>query len=152
MSDYRQELELIRVKNKGLLRPHDVVKFARDPKTALHKKFTWDNTKAAEEYRLWEARTLIRVAVIVEENTSEEVRAYVSITDSRGKEGGYYAIAEILDNKALTARMLQDALNDLNLFRDKYNSIRKISDINPVFLVIDDIIPTKVKKVKGRRG
>lgn len=151
MKDYRKELELIRTKHKGLLRPHDVVKFARDPKTALHKKFTWDDSKAAEEYRLWEARSLIRVAVIVEENTTESVRAYVSITDSRGKEGGYRAVAEVMDDKALRARMLQDALDDLNFFRDKYNVIRKISDINPVFIAIDEVLPKEVKKVAKRK-
>lgn len=151
MKDYRQELELIRVKNKGLLCPHDVVKFARDPKTALHDKFTWDDTKAAEEYRLWEARTLIRVAVIVEENTSEEIRAYVSMTDSRGKEGGYRAMVEVMDNKALRDRMLQDALDDLNFFRNKYNSIRKILDINPVFVAIDEVLPQPAKRVSKRK-
>ncbi len=150
MKDYRKELELIRTEHNGLLRPHDVVKFARDPKTSLHKKFTWDDTKAAEEYRLWEARALIRVAVIVEENTSEEVRAYVSITDNRGKEGGYMAVAEVLDNKKLRARMLQDAIDDLNFFRDKYNSLKNLSEIKPVFVAIDEVISVGYKKVKTK--
>src|SRR5947207_42729 len=104
MTGYRQELELIRSKNKGLLRPHDVVKFARDPKTDLHSHFTWDDSKAAAEYRLEQARRIIRVAVVIEPNTSKLTRAYVSLTGERDREGGYRAIAEILDNKTLTNR------------------------------------------------
>lgn len=146
MKDYRQELELIRIKNKGLLRPHDVVKFAKDPKTALHKKFTWDNTKAAEEYRLWQARKIIMVAVVVEENTSETVRAYVSLSDERGKAGGYIAVAEVLSDKALTARMLSDAMDDLQFFKDKYNSLRKLSEINPIFVAIDEVTVKRARK------
>ena len=38
----------------GKLRPKDVVEFARNPATALHECFEWDDKKAAVQGRLWE--------------------------------------------------------------------------------------------------
>jgi hypothetical protein len=44
----------------GKLRPIDVVKAAQDPKSILHDCFEWDDTKAAEQWRLRQAALLIR--------------------------------------------------------------------------------------------
>ena len=59
------ELETIRRNAGGVLRPEDVVSFAADPDTELHSRFEWDDTEAAQQYRLWQARQLIRVTVTV---------------------------------------------------------------------------------------
>ena len=75
--DYKQELEQIRKANDGELRPADVVEFARNPDTALHSRFTWDDDKAAAEYRLWQARELIRVVVQLHPKTNKKMRVYV---------------------------------------------------------------------------
>lgn len=44
----------------GRLSPEIVVQSARDPASPLHSRFEWDDTKAAEEHRRSQARTLIR--------------------------------------------------------------------------------------------
>lgn len=149
--EYLRELEIIRNKNDGILRPHDVVHFAANPKTALHSHFTWDDTKAAQEYRLEEARRLIRVAVVLEPNTSKTVRAYVSLTGERNQDGGYRAIAEVLSDEDLMARLLDDALDDLNLFKNKYETLRQLSKLESVFQAIDTVLPPK-KKLKKKVG
>ena len=45
---YKEELEYIRQSNGGFLRPQDVVEYARNQETELHKRFTWDDGEAAE--------------------------------------------------------------------------------------------------------
>jgi hypothetical protein len=45
------ELRQIEQKAGGVLQPESVVDFARNPKTALHGAFTWDDTEAARKYR-----------------------------------------------------------------------------------------------------
>jgi hypothetical protein len=44
----------------GLITPDIVVAAARHPDSPLHSEFEWDDTAAAEKYRLDQARALIR--------------------------------------------------------------------------------------------
>src|SRR5690348_5499317 len=66
----------------GELTPDVVVEAARNPRNVLHKHFEWDDQKAAEAFRLDQARCLIR-SVVVEDDDSEEGRsaAFISIAD-----------------------------------------------------------------------
>ena len=41
-----------------------VVEFARNPNSELHKSFTWDNDIAAEKWRVYEARQILCNLVI----------------------------------------------------------------------------------------
>ena len=58
--------ELTRLHDKyGNLTPHVVVDEARDEESPIHDRFEWDDTKAGEEFRLGQARKLIRVVLTV---------------------------------------------------------------------------------------
>lgn len=46
---WKRELEIIREKHGGTIRPEDVVEFAKDPSTALHECFEWNDRKAAKK-------------------------------------------------------------------------------------------------------
>lgn len=59
-----KELARIR-KEHGGLEPATVVEEAKSPRSPLHNAFIWDDTKAAHEHRLWQARQLIRAVCIV---------------------------------------------------------------------------------------
>lgn len=64
--------------------PENVVFKAKSKKSELHKCFEWDDSKAADEYRLVQAREIMRSIVEVEsidggESTTIEIRAYESI-------------------------------------------------------------------------
>ena len=62
------------------LSPPDVVEAARPKKAPLHAAFEWDNGQAAEQYRLFQARRLIRsVYVVSDEATEPSTPAYVHI-------------------------------------------------------------------------
>ena len=134
---YKEELEYIRQSNGGFLRPQDVVEYARNQETELHKRFTWDDGEAAEKWRLAEARAIIRVVVQVHEQSSEKVRAFVSLTQDRKEDKGYRAFVEILDDEALSAAMLQDAINELASFRRKYKKLQEAAQLSGVFSAID---------------
>ena len=58
-----------------------VVKKARDKKSAMHDAFEWDDAAAADEYRLTQAREIMRSLVVVVEKADEPegtttIRAY----------------------------------------------------------------------------
>ena len=44
--------------------PYQIVEKARNSETELHKCFTWDNTVAADKWRLHEARHIVSCLVI----------------------------------------------------------------------------------------
>lgn len=145
MTSTQTELETIRLHNGGILRPIDVVEFARDPKSALHGRFQWDDTEAAAEYRIWQARQIIRVTVRVVSNSVTPIRAYVSLIDDRENEGGgYRALADVLSDKDLLAAMLAQALAELELFRAKYSMLEALK---PLFDAVDEVTE-KAKKRK----
>lgn len=135
---YLNELELIRNKNGGILRPEDVVEFAKNPKTALHKKFTWDNDKAAHEYRLWQARELIRVSVNILPQNNKPFRAYVSLVDDRKNPGGgYRALVDVMADGELREKLLEQAIKDMRGFQKKYKALKELAS---VFSVMDETI------------
>ena len=59
-----------------------LLELSRAEDALLHKCFEWDDTKAAEKYRLKQSGEIIRnlVAVKISSRTVEPVRAFVSVT------------------------------------------------------------------------
>jgi hypothetical protein len=129
MNKVHHELEQIRSSNEtGILIPGDVVEWARKHKhSALYKRFCWDDDKAASEYRLWQAREIIRVSVTVIEGRNKPVDAYVSFFSNRCKKGGgYIAMVDILSNKKLYNLMLKEALDELKRMEVKYKELQEL--------------------------
>ena len=134
------ELERIRQQDGGFLNPHRVVEIARSPENPLHEHFEWDDTEAAERYRLAQARALIRVAVIVNEKKDyNPVRAYVSLTTDRYNQRGYRAMVDIVNDEVLVETMLKDAIMELQSFQRKYNKLRDVASLSPVFEALEGI-------------
>jgi hypothetical protein len=131
----RAELERLRRANDGLLRPVDVVDAARSPKSVLHGQFQWDDSTAAHEYRLWQARELIAVYVTVLPGCKTPVQAYVSLTrDQQTIGGGYRAMASVMKQPELRELLIQQALGDFQRVRSRYQAIKELAAI---FAAID---------------
>lgn len=112
--------------NDGLLLPEQVVEAARPPASPLHSRFEWNNGKAAEKYRIWQARQLLRVCVETIPQSKEPVEVFVSLSRDR-KEGGYRIQTEVLSDAEMRRALLSDALSELELFREKYARLRELS-------------------------
>jgi len=122
--------ELERLKAGGVIKPVDVVEAERDESSALHDCFTWDDDEAAHQFRLLEARNLLRVYVVTEENMAENTRAFVSLSTDRSKEGGgYRTIADVMSDDALRQQMLQDAFSQLRNTQQKYRHLQQLSKV-----------------------
>lgn len=127
---YVEELEHIAEVNGGLLRPKDVVSFAADPETALHGKFTWDDEEAGHNYRLWQARTLIRCTVIMLPKAKKEYRAFVSMkSDRMNPGGGYRSTVSVLARKSSRNDLLKQALEELEAFKARYKELKELADV-----------------------
>jgi hypothetical protein len=124
------ELKKIAAKHGGKLYPRDVVEEARNPESPLHNSFEWDDTAAAEQWRIEQARRLIQVSVTVLEGRKEPIRAFVSLTTDRKDGGGYLLVEKVLSNKKQKEQMLKDAAMELEIFTAKYNTIQELSEVN----------------------
>lgn len=135
-SSVKKELEQIRLANDGILRPADVVEFAKNHNSALHRHFEWDDTEAAKQYRLVQARGLISVVVQrLPGPDKEQVRVYASLSTERGE--GYRHIVDILNDDDLREKLLEDALKELRAFQKKYQRLKDAASLGPIFEAIE---------------
>ena len=138
--DVKSELEFIRQRNGGLLKASDVVEYARDNNSALHTMFEWDDSEAAEKYRLMQARSIIRVVVQIIPDTNEKIRTFVSLSSDRVQGNGYRVIADVMEDEQLIDTLLQDAKNELASFSRKYARLQSLDELRPVLNEIDRVI------------
>lgn len=122
--------EVERLTLAGIIRAVEVVEAARDEESPLHELFIWDNTKAGHEYRLIQARKILQIYVVVQQSSAKNVRAFVSLTSDRIKEGGGYRVfAEVMDDELLRQQLLEDALVQFRNMRRKYEQLKKLAKV-----------------------
>lgn len=125
------ELNRIASRNGGVLKPELVVEEARRPSSPLHSRFQWDDSVAAHEYRIFQARNLIRVVVHVLPNGNEETeRVWVSLKqDQQNEGGGYRTLVSVLSDADLRQQLLEQAFEDLQYFEEKYSHLQELAEI-----------------------
>lgn len=143
--------EMASLEKNGLLKPEAVVRFAADPETHLHKHFTWDDTKAANQYRLDQARAQIRMYVMVVEGPKGpvQIRAYHSLPSDRMAGGGYRPTRSILEDKELVAELVASAIKELALVREKYEAV---SALAPVWAAAEAVAAAHPVPAKAARA
>lgn len=135
--EYLADLE----QEKGELTPELVLNESRPAEAVLHSCFEWDDEKAAEGYRLYQARRIINnITVKIEENKNEipqNVRAFVSVTDvSKQEKGSFITIQNAMLNTDYKKQVLRNALWELKNFKNKYSSYKELGKI---FASIDEL-------------
>lgn len=117
-------------------KPEQIVEYARqNVDSELHKCFTWDNTVAAEKYRLYEARQISRNLIVVrkEGNKPEPIRCRALMRTSTTS--GYKPILKIMRNEDEYANLLAMAKAELHTFERKYQTLAN-SELREVFAAI----------------
>lgn len=127
--------------------PRDVVDDARPDDAPLHPVFEWNDAVAADEFRLTQARFLIRSVVLVREDTNPErpqlVRAFVSTSgvsdEEMAAEGDaaaplppqrmYAPVGAVMQHRERRERLLREALRDLNSWRRRYRTLQELAEV-----------------------
>lgn len=113
----REALDDIRGANsEGLLVPEEIVEAARDDDSPMHGWFTWDDTAAAKQWRLMQARHLIREIEVTFPDDKEEkaLPKYVSlISDRKRPGGGYRETSQVMNSKKLLGELEDTAKRDV---------------------------------------
>jgi Skp family chaperone for outer membrane proteins len=124
------ELKALAKKSEGVLTADAVVKAARAKKSALHNSFEWSDTRAAHQYRLFQARQMLRVVVEFMPSIEKNVRVFVSLTPDRDEAcGGYRVTADVLQQSDQRAQLLADALAELAYFQKKYAMLKELAGV-----------------------
>ena len=110
------------------VRPEEIVDKARDENTELHKCFEWDDTKAAEKYRVYQARQIVCHLIVKEVNDEpqkQEVRFFYK-TDSQE---GYKPTSYIMRNEDEYQKLLDRAFSELKAFEKKYSTLKELGGL-----------------------
>lgn len=115
--------------------PEEVLEQAKnDEYSELHKCFEWDDSIAAEKYRLSQARQIIQLLVIKPEKKEEPlVRVFQITTETNNYQPTRLFLEQPDEYKAL----LQRAKNELAALKSRYKTL---SELEKVFEAIDEII------------
>lgn len=135
-----RELEKLERKN-GSVQPEDMVKAAKSEKSVLHPLFEWDNDKAADAYRVEQAKTVIRLLVVEDlsgEGMPKKVRAFVNVSESREK-GVFINTQKALETPETRGIVLRAAFAELVAFKAKYETYTELSR---VFTAIEECADT----------
>ena len=115
--DRRDRALLRKLEEKdGTLRPERVVEAAKAKDHPWHDRFEWDDTAAAEQYRINQARVLIR-SVEVRITTSEYVMfspVYTRKAEQPGGPKGYVEVAKIASQEEVARASLEDELRRIS--------------------------------------
>ncbi len=120
-----EELARVAKANSGHLTPKAVVETAKNPRSSLHKLFEWDDAKAADSWRLEQAREIVRV-IRISEDDAEPVRAFLSIGDKAGT--SYRTASDVSASRDLQLAVLRQAERDLEAFERRYRDLEDICE------------------------
>lgn len=132
-----QQLEV----DNGIVSPHDLVDLARSENHPLHTSFEWDDQEGAERYRLMQARIMINSVRVEFMGEQREAFFNVVVPVKSVPTRGYVSLERVISNKELHRQALQKAIEELEYWQKKYNSLSELRGVTS---------PTKLARVKRK--
>lgn len=125
-----QHLEQLRERFKGELTPKDVIDDAKNHNSPLHAYFEWDDGEAAEQWRLQQARSLIRAVVAVYVDDAEparRVQAFVHVPEAGAPH--YRATDHALSQERTREMVLMQAWKEFQSWKKRYSHLEELADL-----------------------
>ena len=117
------ELESI----EGERTPEEIVNKAKDESTELHKCFEWNDSEAAQKWRLQQARLICCNLIYVEPRKPEVAPVRVLYKAESGS--GYQPSKLIVRNQDSYQELLKRALAELHSFKIRYSCIHELDEL-----------------------
>lgn len=114
--------------------PEQILDKARDENSELHKCFDWDDSSAAEKWRLHQARNI--VCNLVMKDVSGTDKTPIRLFYKTDSEEGYKPTVMIMQDKGEYRKLLDRAIAELSAFKKKYHSL---TELESVFDAIDQL-------------
>jgi hypothetical protein len=131
----RSALEKLAARHGGRYTPEIIVAEAADKDHELHDSFNWDNESAGHQYRLDQARTLIRVVRINRFVERKLIQVVCYIHDPRlpGKQQGYVSIASLKKDRETGLAAVKMELARIQSAVDRGQGIAEALGLGAVF-------------------
>ena len=118
----------------GVLTCEAVLEAARPKNSPLHDYFTWEDSRAAERYRLIEAGRLIATVRIEYRQKKPTQIIYTpefipTGTNNEGKRQ-YYPVEEVKQNDFLREKALADARREMESTRARYSHLVDLLELS----------------------
>ena len=113
--------------SEGGLTPQKLVDASRDENHPLHCEFEWNDSVAAEAYRITQAKQLIRdITIVHDEEQKKSDRGFV-ITP--GGNHVYVPLSDALNNEEWKNNLLNAAKRDMIAFIAKYRRLQELAAV-----------------------
>jgi len=110
----------------GEVTPKLLVEAARAESSPMHTAFEWDDEKAGEQHRLWQARQIIRAVVVVNDDTGAESPRYVHVQTEK-REGQYLPSDVVVASQDLFARALSELHGKVRALQAAISSLEEMA-------------------------
>lgn len=109
--------------------PDEMVEFARDDTTELHKCFEWNDTAAAANWRRQQARLVSgSLSVIVETKEGQQQEAFKLIQYDHTTQA-YRSVQYTVRNEDQYDRLKAQAMAELEAFQQRYHMIVELKNV-----------------------
>jgi hypothetical protein len=140
-----ETLDQLREANGGTVTPDLVLAAAADVANPLNPFFEWGDDEAARQFRLQQARGLLRSVVVRYRSNSGEpltVRAFVSIKMEDGPR--YTTSVAAMSDADQRAQVIRKAWNELQAFRKRYADLQEFGLIFATLDELDGALPPQI--------
>lgn len=123
-----EQLQAIREEH-GQLTPVLLVDLARDPEHPLHARFEWDDSLAAEKWRLEQAGQLLRVTFRPDPSKPRDLRAFVAVRGEATPKADYVPTTEALADDFTRELLLRQMKRDAEMFNRRWKDMAEYADV-----------------------
>ena len=106
-----------------------IVEKARDESSELHKCFEWNDSVAAEKYRLEQARYILRVLIIKRPEESDTDDPPIRYFQKTVNQEGFKPSKIIFHRQDEYTALLNRAMSELRAFKAKYSMLSELEEI-----------------------
>ena len=143
-----KQIEAVRAANDGSVPAEAVVKAAKRKTNPLHPEFEWDDSVAGQEFRLEQARRMVRSLVVVRDEIKSErpqrVYEVVKLPQEQTDDGKparakhvYKSLEDVMADPDSRSELLGRALRELITIRNRY---RDLQELAVIMRAIDDVL------------
>lgn len=127
--------EVVNIQKSQGLTPQNLVERAKNKSNPLHNLFLWDNDKAGEKYRLFQATQIINeIQVEIKGSLFPRYESVIVVRKNGTPRREYYDNNQIISNEELRKQMLHIALSHLEGWKTKF---QYYNELKPIVISID---------------
>lgn len=142
-------VEGLRKQHGNEISPVAIVDEARPDDSPIHPLFEWDDTEAAEAWRVHQARNAlnsIRIVVLAGSDDEKEVYANISIQDDAGHRS-YLPATAVAASPELMEKAVDEAMSYLRSWEARW---RNLQELGPIFEAVREV--EKQRRARRKPG